>query len=89
MKPNKDYYDLYIEGNNGADYVHIDIVKSDRIRLDVGYNCVHVLDKVIPNELLPIMINEIMNGCNGNIIDFIDKLDIYDEYKEYLKSKIV
>ena len=88
MKSNKDYYDLYIEGNKGADYVLFNVVNKDSIRLDIGYCCVKIFDKIIPNELLPIMINEIMDGCNGNIIDFIDKLNIGSEYKEYLKTKV-
>lgn len=29
-----------------------------------------------------------MDGCNGNVIDFIDKLDIDNGYKEYLKAKV-
>lgn len=37
MKSNKDYYDLYIEGNKGDDYALFNVVNKDSIQLDIGY----------------------------------------------------
>lgn len=43
---------IYFEGNNGADYIKIEIIDDDTIELTVGLCCVVVVHCIVPNEFL-------------------------------------
>lgn len=43
---------IYFEGNNGDDYIKIELLKDDTIHLEVGHCCVRMINHIVPVEFL-------------------------------------
>ena len=47
---------LYLEGNNGGDYLRLESLDDGTVRVDCGHCCVPMFDAVVPVELLTTLI---------------------------------
>jgi hypothetical protein len=43
---------LYLEGNNGGDYIQITPLPDGRIHLEIGHCCVKLVNHIVPVEFL-------------------------------------
>ena len=51
-RPEEKYDKIYIEGNNGGDFISIKHIKDNLIKLEVGDCCVYIFNHEIPVEIL-------------------------------------
>lgn len=78
---------LCITGNNYGDFVEITPMVNDRIYIHSGHCCVTDLDKIIPNEVLSMMINQIVMDY-GSVEEFVKQSGFDKDYKNELLAKI-
>lgn len=73
---------LYIEGNNGGDYLELRPLPDGRVYMELGHCCVKLVSHTVPVEfitgvlgklLVPLSVEDAMRGVDWPK-DFIDKL---------------
>lgn len=75
-KPNKHPLEsIRVEGNNGGDYIEIREREDDRIHLEVGHNCVKIIDHVVPVEFLTLAL--------AALVDYHSPLEAWDKLREW------
>lgn len=49
---------MYFEGNNGGDYLKIEVLEDGRLLVQCGHCCVPMFDATVPVEFLTTLISE-------------------------------
>ena len=80
---------MYLEGNNGADYIKIQELADGQLALEVGHCCVITLKHIIPVEWLSAVLSEAVIDTNGDIGQCLDVINWPDDFKQELKRRIV
>ncbi len=79
---------IYIEGNNGGDFIAITDLGDGRIILESGSSCVCTIDAIVPVEFITAILSEAIIKYDGNINAVIDSFGWSQDFKNELKSKI-
>jgi hypothetical protein len=78
---------LYIEGNNGGDYLQIEPLDDNLMRLEVGHQCARNIEHVVPVEFVTAVLTAAVlehDGIEGAIM----ALDWPQEFKEKLATQV-
>ena len=51
-RPEEKYNKIYVEGNKGGDFIKIEHIKDNLIKLEAGHCCVYTFNHEIPVEIL-------------------------------------
>lgn len=78
---------IFIEGNNGGDFVEIKKIEDGLIHLRIGHCCVMIIDKIVPVEFLTASLSEMILE-HDNINSIIDSFCWDKKYKDKLKDKV-
>lgn len=62
---------IYIEGNNGGNYIDIEKIDDNRISLKVGDCCVNTIDVIITAEALSNFLTNIFLKENRPFLDIV------------------
>ena len=78
---------VYIEGNSGANYIDIEKIDDNRIRLKVGDCCVHTIDVIITAEVFSNFLTQMVLQSNTNLIEVAKGVLSWDKEtnEKYLK----
>ena len=58
-RPKEKYDKIFVEGNNSGDFIKIEHIKNNLIRLEIGHCCVYVFNHEIPVEILAALLSQI------------------------------
>ena len=58
---------LGVEGNGGADYLELEVVSENLVKVSVGHCCVAIPEMVLPVEVITAIFSNWFDGINGNI----------------------
>lgn len=75
---------LYAEGNNGGDYLQMEMLDDGLVRIEVGHCCIKTGPKVVPIELLTAVL---FSAVSGNWHKTLDAIAWPSDYKAELKAK--
>ena len=78
---------IRITGNKEANYVEIDKIDDDRIRIKIGDCCVVTLDFIVTAEVLSNFLTNFSYNENGKIILAMKDLLAFND-KEYIEEII-
>ncbi len=78
---------MRIEGNNGGDYIDIEPIKGNVIKLEVGHSCGVYLRLIVPVEFMTLAIAKVMDDFGG-VEDFIQSSSWPVDFKNSLISQI-
>lgn len=70
---------IYIEGNRGGNYVDIEKLDDNRIRLKIGDCCVHTIDVIITAEVFSNFLTQMILQSNTNLIEVAKEFLAWDE----------
>lgn len=77
---------LYVEGNNGGDYIEIYDLGNGIVDLQVGHCCVNYINQIVPVEFITTTLAKIVE--DREIIDVIKAIGLDAEYTLSLIEKL-
>lgn len=80
---------VYSEGNNGGDFIEIENLSNDRIKLKSGHCCIMSIDAIVPTEFLSALLSTTMLKHNNDINKVIESFGWDQKYTNQLKSKVI
>lgn len=86
MKKQRIITEMYLEGNNGGDYLKIEELSDSLIRVEVGHQCVARGPVVIPVEVLTSVLMDVMSdGWEKHL----HKVGWPRDFEDELKNKAI
>lgn len=80
--------EIYVEGNNGGDYLKIALAGENLVRLEVGNCCVHTITAIVPVEFITGVLTDAVLRHNGDVPGAIMALDWPDDFKRCLCAQV-
>ena len=79
---------VYVEGNNGANYVDIKKIDENKFRLKIGDSCVHTINVVFTAEVFSNFITHLVHQVDKPILEIVFDYLAWDENtnKKYLEE---
>ena len=80
---------IYLQGNNGGDFIEIKQIDDDKIHIFSGSSCVISINATVPIEFITKVVEKAMLDNNFDVKKIIDTFGWDKTYLEKLKSKCV
>lgn len=80
--------EIYVDGNNGGDYIYIKDLKDGQVKLEVGSSCVNIINKEVPVEFITGILDNTLKEYNGDINKIIETFSWDKEFRDELKNKV-